>query len=64
MTTHIITPQEWGPHGWKFIHYVSLGYPENPTEEDKHKYKMLEKRKRVFWKFTYTIKPTQTKIYF
>ena len=41
MTTHIITPQEWGPHGWKFIHYVSLGYPENPTEEDKHKYKMF-----------------------
>lgn len=24
----------------------------------KHKHKMLEKRKRVFWKFTYIIKQT------
>lgn len=32
-------PKEWGPHGWKFIHYVTLGYPENPTMEDKKRYK-------------------------
>ena len=29
----------WGPSGWKFMHYVSLGYPNNPTEEDKINYK-------------------------
>jgi hypothetical protein len=32
-------PEAWGPHGWKFLHYVSLGYPTNPTQEQKEKYK-------------------------
>lgn len=32
-------PKDWGPHGWKFIHYVTLGYPMKPTETDKIKYK-------------------------
>jgi hypothetical protein len=31
-------PDIWGPHGWKFIHYITLGYPNNPTEQDKKKY--------------------------
>ncbi len=35
----IITPEVWGPHGWKFIHYVTIGYPENPTPAQKEKYK-------------------------
>jgi hypothetical protein len=35
----LITPEVWGPHGWKFIHYVTLGYPENPTQTQKEKYK-------------------------
>lgn len=34
-----IKPKIWGPHGWKFLHYVSLGYPNNPSEEDKRNYK-------------------------
>ena len=37
--TNSLQPQIWGPHGWKFIHYVSLGYPENPTINDKNFYK-------------------------
>ena len=32
-------PDTWGPHGWKFIHYITLGYPDNPTNSDKIKYK-------------------------
>lgn len=32
-------PDTWGPHGWKFLHYVSLGYPTNPTQQQKEKYK-------------------------
>tara|TARA_B110000908_G_C10266895_1_gene465039 strand:- start:3018 stop:3443 length:426 start_codon:yes stop_codon:yes gene_type:complete len=32
-------PDIWGPHGWKFLHFVSLGYPDNPTIYDKKKYK-------------------------
>ena len=31
-------PDVWGPHGWKFIHYITLGYPNNPTKEIKEKY--------------------------
>ncbi len=31
-------PDVWGPHGWKFIHYITLGYPNNPTQADKQKY--------------------------
>lgn len=31
-------PDVWGPHGWKFIHYITLGYPTTPSQEDKDKY--------------------------
>lgn len=24
----------WGPHGWKFFHYITLGYPDNPSDTD------------------------------
>ena len=32
-------PNAWGKHGWKFIHYVALGYPDQPTDIDKQHYK-------------------------
>jgi hypothetical protein len=31
-------PDVWGPHGWKFLHFVCLGYPLFPTPEDKKNY--------------------------
>jgi hypothetical protein len=34
-----IKPSVWGPPGWRFMHYVSLGYPDNPSEADKENYK-------------------------
>jgi hypothetical protein len=34
-----IKPNIWGPHGWKFLHYVSFGYPSDPSELDKQNYK-------------------------
>ena len=34
-----IKPSIWGPHGWKFMHYVSLGYPIHPTNNEKEHYK-------------------------
>jgi hypothetical protein len=34
-------PDVWGPHAWKFLHYVSLGYPSNPTPEKKQIYKQF-----------------------
>jgi hypothetical protein len=34
-------PDIWGPYGWKFIHFVTLGYPNSPTEEQKNNYKIF-----------------------
>jgi hypothetical protein len=34
-------PDIWGPHGWKFLHYVTMGYPDNPTQDDKNTYKQF-----------------------
>lgn len=31
-------PNIWGPPGWKFIHYVTMGYPNYPSDEVKKKY--------------------------
>jgi hypothetical protein len=31
-----IDPTIWGPHLWKFMHYLTLAYPDNPTEDDKN----------------------------
>jgi len=37
----MVHPVMWGPHGWKFLHYVTLNYPENPSQEDKEKFKQF-----------------------
>ncbi len=34
-------PDVWGPHGWKFIHFIALGYPTNPSQKDKEEYKIF-----------------------
>ena len=31
-------PLVWGPFGWKFIHYITMGYPNNPSSEHKQNY--------------------------
>jgi hypothetical protein len=36
--TNNILPKIWGPHGWKFMHFVALGYPDTPTDQDKSSY--------------------------
>jgi len=28
-------PNVWGPHGWYFLHSITLAYPDNPTDDDK-----------------------------
>ena len=35
----VIYPDKWGPHVWQALHYITLGYPNNPTEDQKLKYK-------------------------
>lgn len=32
-------PEIWGKHAWNFIHLVAMGYPDNPTDEDKENYR-------------------------
>lgn len=34
-------PNTWGPYGWNFLHFVTLGYPINPNNEDKKNYKLF-----------------------
>jgi hypothetical protein len=31
-------PEIWGKYGWTFFHFVTLGYPDNPTIQDKENY--------------------------
>ena len=33
-----INPKQWGSHGWLFMQYVALGYPNNPSNEQKSAY--------------------------
>jgi GTP-sensing pleiotropic transcriptional regulator CodY len=33
-----IGPNTWGPYGWKFIHFIALAYPINPSHDDKINY--------------------------
>jgi hypothetical protein len=34
-----IDPNRWGKHLWRFGHYLTLAYPDNPTDEDKQNIK-------------------------
>lgn len=36
-----IGPDVWGPHGWKFLHFIALAYPNEPTEEKKNHYRQF-----------------------
>jgi len=36
-----IGPDVWGPHGWKFLHFLALAYPAEPSEDDKKHYKQF-----------------------
>lgn len=31
-------PEIWGKYGWNFLHLVTMGYPEYPTQQDKENY--------------------------
>ncbi len=39
MELNNISPDIWGPFGWKFMHYITFTYPTYPTEEEKDNYK-------------------------
>lgn len=34
-----INPVLWGKHLWIYLHYLTLSYPDKPTQEDKQKMK-------------------------
>ncbi len=39
MELNNISPDIWGPFGWKFMHYITFTYPTYPTDEEKNNYK-------------------------
>ena len=43
-------PNIWGPHLWKALHIISLGYPNEPNEEQKKNY-------RTFFENFYQVLP-------
>uniref|UniRef100_A0A6C0EAG7 thiol oxidase n=1 Tax=viral metagenome TaxID=1070528 RepID=A0A6C0EAG7_9ZZZZ len=36
-----INPKLWGNPLWKFIHYLTVAYPENPTQEQMDDFKLF-----------------------
>ena len=34
-----MNPKFWGPHGWIFLHAVTMNYPKNPSNDDKQLYR-------------------------
>ena len=41
MNNKVLGPDTWGPVIWHALHYITLGYPTNPTIEQKEKYKQF-----------------------
>lgn len=41
MSISNINPNVWGPHAWKFLHYITLAYPSSPTISDKQNTKIF-----------------------
>jgi len=48
----------WGSKGWFFLDSVALGYPDNPTEEDKQQYK------NFFYAFTTVVPCNKCRYHF
>ena len=34
-------PMIWGPSSWKFLHFVTFGFPTNPTENQRAQYSLF-----------------------
>ena len=34
-----INPKLWGDHGWKFMHYITMSYPDKPEWDDREKFR-------------------------
>ena len=41
MSNKVLGPDTWGPVVWHALHYITLGYPVNPTAKNKEKYKQF-----------------------
>lgn len=39
----MVSPQHWGKHAWKFLHIVTVDYPDRPSKADKKHYLTLFK---------------------
>ena len=41
MSNKVIGPDTWGPVIWHALHYITLGYPDQPSNHNKEKYKQF-----------------------
>jgi hypothetical protein len=41
MNINNIDPSIWGPSLWKSLHYITIAYPDNPTNIDKQNMKLF-----------------------
>ena len=39
----LLGPNIWGPHLWQALHMISVGYPNEPNDEQKQNYKIFFK---------------------
>jgi hypothetical protein len=37
----MVSTAKWGPPGWKFLHAISVGYPEHPTRAERLAYRQF-----------------------
>ena len=44
-----INPILWGKHGWAFLHYITLSYPDTPDKDTKQMFKDFFTN--IIWKF-------------
>ena len=41
-------PDVWGPHLWKSLHMITMGYPNEPTDEQKKNYRYFFENFHLF----------------
>ena len=41
MNNQNIGPDTWGPVVWHALHYITLGYPDHPSQDKKEKYRQF-----------------------
>ena len=57
-----MNPKFWGPHGWIFLHTVTMNYPKEPNNQDKTLQQLLKTAKEKNSNGTGNAYPINTRI--